>query len=178
METTLIEAEERRYAELQHLALNAARDGATPLLASMIDSGLPVNLADAKGNSLLMLASYHGHAETVAMLLARHAEPDRRNARNQTPLGGVAFKGYTEIATLLLDHGADLHADQGGGATPAMMAALFGRTEMLRLLQERDATRKARRGWNSGAWLLGAISHLVAWLRPSVGRKAVQIAPR
>jgi uncharacterized protein len=46
METTVTEAEEKRYAELQQIAL---------------DAGLPVNLSDARGNSLLMLASYNGH---------------------------------------------------------------------------------------------------------------------
>ena len=124
----------------------------------MIDAGLPVNLQDEKGNTLLMLASYHGNPETVAGLLQRRAEPDQRNHRNQTPLGGVAFKGYTKIAALLLDHGADLNADQGGGTTPLMLAALFGRTEMMHLLSHRGANSKARNRWGLSAGLLGRLS--------------------
>src|SRR5258708_635265 len=58
------ETEENRYAELQALALDYARSGETQALAAMLRHGLPVNLADAKGNSLLMLASYHGELET------------------------------------------------------------------------------------------------------------------
>jgi len=64
-----------------------------------------VNLADAKGNSLLMLASYNGEVETTRMLLGRGADVDRRNDRGQTPLGGAAFKGDEEIVALLLAHG-------------------------------------------------------------------------
>jgi hypothetical protein len=36
------EAEERRYAELQHLGLECARSGDTELLRSMVEAGLPV----------------------------------------------------------------------------------------------------------------------------------------
>ena len=145
METLVTEAEEKRYAELQLVALDAARAGDTPLLTSMIAAGLPVNLQDHKGNSLLMLASYHGHISAVRALLEAGADPDRRNLRQQTPLGGVAFKGYTEVARLLLDHGADLSAEQGGGATPVMLASLFGRNEMVKLLNERRTVPAPRR---------------------------------
>ena len=48
--------EEQRYAELQLMALESARAGDIELLKSMIQAGMPVNLCDPKGNSLLMLA--------------------------------------------------------------------------------------------------------------------------
>ena len=41
----------------------------------MIKHGLPANLADSKGNTLLMLASCHGHADVVAELLECGAFP-------------------------------------------------------------------------------------------------------
>ena len=91
MQTAVSEAEEKRYAELQELALDYVRSGETESLAAMVRHGLPVNLADAKGNTLLMLASYNGQLETARMLLAAGAQVDRRNDRGQTPLGGVAF---------------------------------------------------------------------------------------
>jgi uncharacterized protein len=43
-----------------------------------------------------------GEAQSGDGRLARDADVDRRNSRNQTPLGGVAFKGYPEVARLLL----------------------------------------------------------------------------
>jgi ankyrin repeat protein len=144
-------AEEQRYAELQLEALDCARRGdRNALLAEMLRAGMPVNLADHKGNTLLMLAAYHGNADTVALLLDHCADPDRPNARAQTPLGGVAFKGYTEIASRLLDAGAEIDSDQGAGMTPLMYAQMFGRTDTARLLQSRGAGR----GW--GIWRITA----------------------
>jgi ankyrin repeat protein len=112
MQTTVTEAEEKHYVELQHMALGFARNGETKHLDAMLRHGLPVNLADAKGNSLLMLASYHGEVETTQMLLEHGADVDRKNDRGQTPLGGAAFKGYEKIVALLLSHGADIDADK------------------------------------------------------------------
>src|SRR5260221_14551752 len=97
MLTMIGESDERRYAELQQLALDHARHGETEALEAMLRHGLPVNLSNAKGQSLLMLASYHGNVETSRMLLACGAAVDGRNDRSQTPLGGAAFKGYTEV---------------------------------------------------------------------------------
>jgi uncharacterized protein len=113
MQTIITEAEEKHYAELQHMALGFARNGEMIHLAAMLHTGLPVNLSDAKCNSLLMLASYHGEVETAQMLLEHGADVDRRNDRGQTPLGGAAFKGYVEIIAPLLAH----DADNGGGMT-------------------------------------------------------------
>ena len=162
---TVTEAEEQRYAELQVLALDAARRGDSDTLAPMIRAGLPVNLQDHKGNTLLMLASYHGHEEVTAALLDCGAEPDRRNLRGQTPLGGVAFKGNVEIAKLLLDAGADVDADQGGGTTPLMMASLFGRTAMAAFLQERGANAGTLNRWGLSAGLLGGCFRIVSKIR-------------
>jgi ankyrin repeat protein len=165
MNIIVTEAEEKRYAELQLLALDAARRGDSPTLASMVRAGLPVNLQDHKGNTLLMLASYHGHAEIVQALLDCDADPDRRNLRGQTPLGGVAFKGDVEIASMLLQAGADLDADQGGGTTPLMFASLFGRTEMVQLLSQRGANTNARNRWGFSAGLFGQLSRFISNLR-------------
>jgi hypothetical protein len=136
-------------------AAELARKGDAAGLSALIKGGLAVDAQDTKGNTLLMLAAYHGKAETVAMLLKARATVDLRNAKGQTPLGGVAFKGYVDIATLLLDAGADPVADQGG-STPADFATLAGKTEILALLQARrdQAARPTR-------WY----SKLIGWMR-------------
>jgi ankyrin repeat protein len=138
-------------------AAELARKGDTAGLSALIKGGLAVDAQDAKGNTLLMLAAYHGKAETVAVLLRARATIDLRNAKGQTPLGGVAFKGYADIATLLLDAGADPLADQGG-QTPVDYATMFGRQEILVLLREhRGAAAKPTR------WF----SKLIGWVRRS-----------
>ena len=149
---TLTAQEEYRYAELQAMALDAARQGEADLLVHMLDAGMPVELHDEKGNSLLMLAAYHGHEDLVGELLRRGAHPDARNDRGQTPLAGVAFKGHAGIARLLLEGGAAPTADQGGGRTPAMFAALFGHQEIVALLESRTITRRRWLGLRLSSW--------------------------
>jgi ankyrin repeat protein len=158
METAITESEEKRYAELQGMALDYARTGETAALAAMLDAGLPVNLSDAKGNSLLLLASYHGNLDTARMLLKHGADVDRRNDRGQTPLGGVAFKGYEEVVALLLEHGADIDADNGGGMTPIMFASVFGRTKVVEQLKGRGASLRRRNRLGLSAKLLVRLS--------------------
>lgn len=148
--------EEQRYAELQRMALDAARHGDLATLEPMLGAGMPVNLRDEKGNSLLMLAAYHGNAPAVKALLGRGADPDARNDRDQTPLAGVAFKGHLEVAGVLLDGGADPLADQGGGRTPVMFAAMFGHTDLVKLLEHAAARKGSRR--SSLEWLARIMS--------------------
>ncbi|MCB2181896.1 MAG: ankyrin repeat domain-containing protein [Desulfobulbaceae bacterium] len=136
---SLTSEEEKRYAELQLMALDMARCGDTAELEKMVMAGLPINLCDGKGNSLLMLAAYNGRHETASMLLRYGAEVDRRNDHHQTPLGGVAFKGNLEMVRMLLHAGADINADNGGGRTPLMFAAMFGHRQIVEYLLERGA---------------------------------------
>ena len=177
MQTIITPDEEKRYAELQQMALDFARHGETAPLATMLDHGLPVNLADAKGNTLLMLASYNGNAATARMLLERGADVDRRNDRGQTPLGGVAFKGYTGIVALLLEHGADIDADNGGGMTPLMFAAMFGRTRVVEQLEAAGASLQRRNRLGISARWMVRISRLVSRLF-SASSPAAGCSPR
>jgi ankyrin repeat protein len=142
---------------LPEAAADLARKGDAVGLDAMLKGGLAVDARDAKGNTLLMLAGYHGRAEVVQLLLQSGAKVDLRNDKGQTPLGGVAFKGYVEIATLLLDAGADAVADQGG-STPADFATLAGRTEILAILQSRRNNAAKPTRW---------FSKLVGWVRRS-----------
>jgi ankyrin repeat protein len=162
--------EEKRYAELQVAALCYARTGETAVLESMVQAGLPVNLADSSHNTLLMLACYHGNVDTARMLLERGADVDRRNSRNQTPLGGVAFKGFPDIARLLLEHGADVDADNGNGMTPLMFAEMFGRSEVAAVLREAGANAKNKNRYGLSAGLLGRTAFVWRGLMRLAGR--------
>jgi hypothetical protein len=72
-----------------------------------VDAGVPANLSNDKGDTLVILAAYHGHPQTVTALLKRGADPDRPNDRGQTPLAGATFKGERAVIDALLDGGAD-----------------------------------------------------------------------
>ncbi|MEV8611685.1 ankyrin repeat domain-containing protein [Amycolatopsis sp. NPDC051373] len=102
-----------------------ARAGNTKELAEFIEHGLDVNVLDEAGNSLLMLAAYHGRGETVEYLLRHGADPDICNARNQSPIAGALFKGETEIVAALKKAGADLDA---GTPSAREAAKMFGQS--------------------------------------------------
>ena len=67
-----------------------ARAGNAPELAELFDAGLPLNLRNDKGDTLLMLASYHGHGDVVRLLMEHVADPELANDRGQTPLAAAA----------------------------------------------------------------------------------------
>jgi ankyrin repeat protein len=120
--------------DFAHRMFDLARSGATDELAANVDAGLPVNLTNDKGDSLLMLAAYHNHPGTVAALLARGADVDRANDRGQTALAAAVFRQSPESTGALLKAGADPHA---GGPSAVEMARFFNLPEMLELLEQK-----------------------------------------
>jgi uncharacterized protein len=113
-----------------HRMFDLARGGDLELL-EQVDAGLPVNLTDAKGNTLLLLAVYYGRDELAYGLLERDADPGRVNDRGQTALVAAAFRGLTEVAGALVTAGADPH---GGNPSALETARFFGHAEVAELL--------------------------------------------
>ena len=112
---------------LAQQVFDLARRGDAAMLAAVIEKGVPPNLRNDKGDSLVMLASYHGHADAVRTLLERGADPDLRNDNGQTPIAGAAFKGFDKVIETLLAHGADVEGASPDGRTALMVAAMFNR---------------------------------------------------
>lgn len=115
-----------------HSMFDLARDGRTDELATAIDRGVPANLTTSSGDTLLILAAYHDHPDTVAMLLARDADVDRVNDRGQTALGAAVFRQGAASVTALLDAGADPLA---GGRSASEIAQFFDLPKMTALLE-------------------------------------------
>jgi ankyrin repeat protein len=105
-----------------------ARSGETETLAAYVDAGVPVDLTNEAGDTLLMLAAYHGHAAAVRALIERGADPGRPNDRGQTPLAGAVFKKEPEVVRALLDAGAD---PQEGTPSGVDTARMFGHEDFL-----------------------------------------------
>lgn len=114
--------------ELAHRIFDLARAGSVDELVAYVDAGVPVDLTDAAGNTVLMLAAYHGHVSLVGALAARGAAVDRMNDRGQTPLAGAAFKGELGVLEVLLSAGADPTL-----GTPSALetARFFGKQELV-----------------------------------------------
>ncbi|MEU7884371.1 ankyrin repeat domain-containing protein [Microbispora bryophytorum] len=121
--------------ELEEFAtrlFDLARSGRTEALCAYVDAGVPVNLRNQKGDTLLMLAAYHGHAATVRALGERGADPDLANDRGQTPLAGAVFKKEPGVVRALLELGADRYA---GTPSAVDAARMFGDAEIVTLIE-------------------------------------------
>lgn len=114
---------------LANWLFDLARDGDAARLAAYVDAGAPVDLTDAEGNTLLMLAAYHDQAATVRELVARGADPNALNGRGQSPLAGAVFKQADDVVRALVEAGADPDA---GTPTARQTAAMFGRDDLFR----------------------------------------------
>ncbi|MDN5766135.1 MAG: ankyrin repeat domain-containing protein [Humibacillus sp.] len=117
-------------ARIVAVAMDLAREGNTAELAAFLEHSFPVDARDAQGNTLLMLAAYHGHLDTVVVLISHGADVDLPNERNQSPVAGAIFKGEEQIVRALVAAGADL---DGGSPSARETAAMFGRTGLLEL---------------------------------------------
>ncbi|GAB2532564.1 ankyrin repeat domain-containing protein [Brachybacterium huguangmaarense] len=118
---------------LAHAMFDACRTGEGAGVLPLIDAGAPASMRDADGNSLLMLAAYHGHADLVRELARRGADVDALNDRGQSPLAGAAFKGFDEVASALLEAGADPEAGEPSGRASA---AFFGREAIAAMIRD------------------------------------------
>ncbi|MGH1563967.1 ankyrin repeat domain-containing protein [Mumia sp. DW29H23] len=105
-----------------------ARDGDADTLMAQVEAGVPVDLTDDAGNTLLLLAAYHGHADIVQRLVDAGADPNRLNDRGQGALAGAIFKAEELVVSVLLGAGAD--PDIGTPSARAT-AAMFGRESLL-----------------------------------------------
>ncbi|SJM49960.1 ankyrin repeat domain-containing protein [Gulosibacter sp. 10] len=119
--------------ELANRLFDYAREGRTAELGAYLDAGAPVNMRNAKGDTLLTLAAYHTEPETVAMLLEHGADVEAANDRGQRALTCAVFKQDVRSARILLAAGADPDAGQPSARGTA---EVFGWPEFEELLAE------------------------------------------
>jgi len=110
-----------------------AREGRTGPLGEMIDAGVGVDVKNPRGDTLLIVATYAEHSETVAELLRRGATLDAVNASGQTAVTCAVFRRNEQLLRMLLDAGADQNA---GKNTAAATADQFELTGMRAVLDE------------------------------------------
>ncbi|WP_151638429.1 ankyrin repeat domain-containing protein [Noviherbaspirillum aerium] len=138
------EGMDRETLEFAQQVFELVRSGYADRLKPLLERGLPANLRNQRGDSLLMLASYHGHFDVAKALLRHGGDTELRNDMGQTPIAGAAYKGDVPMVQLLLAHGANVEGAAPDGKTALMMAAMFNRTEVVKLLLAHGADASAQ----------------------------------
>jgi ankyrin repeat protein len=115
----------------------------------LLDRGADPNTQQFRGQTALMWAAAEGHADVVALLLARGADPalstaastkqERRPPGGMTALLFAARQGHLDTARALLEGGADLNQAGADNTTPLLIAVVNGHYDLASLLVERGA---------------------------------------
>lgn len=111
------------------------RDNKPVALKSLLDQGIPADLTNSNGDTLLILAAYHEHAQIVRMLIEAGADVNRINDRGQSALVCAVFRNNPAIARTLLEANADTSL---GSQTPAQVAQFFNLQQMQELLDHHN----------------------------------------
>ena len=133
------------YSSVQGAAyddlLRAAELGDASGVERLVARGLDPNTADAKGNTILMIAAREGHKDVVWTLVRRKANANRRNQHGDTALMIASLRGDREIARMLIEFG-NAEVKHTGWA-PIHYAAFQDKPEMIRYLIAKGADKDA-----------------------------------
>ena len=83
-----------------------------------------------------MIATYHGHKQTVNQLLALGANACLEDKRGNTALMAAIFRGEFSIAKTLMKQDCDTEHANKAGQTAEAFAAQFGQQHVLALLTQ------------------------------------------
>ncbi|KAK8167605.1 ankyrin repeat-containing domain protein, partial [Phyllosticta citribraziliensis] len=108
-----------------------ARAGDAATLSAYLSAGVPANLTNHAGDTLVMLAAYHGRDAAVRALLQCGADANTINGRGQSPLAGAVFKGHVDVVRALVEAGADAEVGVPNAKDTAVM---FRREDMFAVL--------------------------------------------
>jgi len=118
----------------------AAGRGDVAKVGTILDRGAPVDETGGYGLTPLIAAARGGHIDTVRLLLAKGAAPDRDAGVNGwTPLMHAIHKAQIGSVRALLEGGAKVNARSRSGLTALIMAAGYGYTGIVRTLLDKGA---------------------------------------
>ena len=99
----------------------------------------------------IITATKSGDLTTVELLLGSGADPNVRDAQNNTALIFACRDGHTDIAATLIDHGASIDWQDDEGVTPLIIAAFKGHIDVVRHLLDHGARRDILDKWHRSA---------------------------
>ncbi len=123
---------------------DAAQQGDTEEMRSLLKQKVDVNEAHADGMTPLHWAAFNDDVEAVTLLLSAGASPKATTRIGAiTPLLVACKNGNPAVVQALLDSGADPNATTADGATALMTAAISGSADTVIALLQRGANVNA-----------------------------------
>ncbi|MEI7457218.1 MAG: ankyrin repeat domain-containing protein [Nitrosomonadales bacterium] len=157
--TEWTDPEQRIKAELSKLSVlctpegffSAAETGNRAAVALFIEANSNIEIRDNRGWTLLMTASFNGHAEIVRLLTGQDADVNALDLGGNSALHWAAFGGHTACAKLLVERHAKINVQNNFGWTPLIQAAARNHPEVVDLLIESGANldRAANDGYTA-----------------------------
>ena len=96
-----------------------ARHGRLNEIERLLSKGIPVDIKDFYGNTLLTIASQNGNKRVAKSVLRRGANINSRNLKGNTPLHYCCHYGYEDsLGQYLISKGADNQARNNLGKLP------------------------------------------------------------
>jgi hypothetical protein len=101
-----------------------------------------VQACSHRGKTALHLASAHGHANIVHLLLKHKANCKATSNGEWTALHMAAERGYKEVVRELIDYRADVNAATTKGRTPPHWASFNGHIEVVEILLRQGGIKR------------------------------------
>ena len=162
---------------LEDLVASIERDDKLGVMRAL-SQGLPVDVMDSNGNTMLMHAAKGGRVKVTRYLLDSGADPNIMAMNGATSLMLAVSGGHVSTVAALLKMKADPNL-RGSGVPPTLTyAAATGNTEIMQMLIRSGAKLKAldQKGYNALEFaFLNKRSSSVDFLRPLYRAKASAI---
>ena len=115
--------------------IDAVISGNVDTVKTLVDKGVYVNVADADGNTALMLACAKGQLEIAKILLNnKRIDVGMTNGNKDTALLLAAQNGHVDIVNELIINGAGINATNSQNCTPLIVAARDGHDKVVEAL--------------------------------------------
>lgn len=110
----------------------------------LLSEGANIDVADANGNTPLMIAARIGNPRMVTILLAHNPDLTRKNNIGNTALMIASENGQTFVVEQLLAMGADINAKNAKGFTSLEIAKRNGHAAVISLLRNKTEIALSR----------------------------------
>lgn len=131
------------------------------MMQLLLDNGADIDLQDAEGKTVLMVALIKDKFDIFSFLLEHGANPNIPNNKGITVLHFAAYNEKEKFAKKVLEHGADINAKLPNGSTALMLACEKGDVFIVHLLLQRNADTEAQTAtWGTAIMIAIRFEHI------------------